>query len=558
MTAEYGVTRFEFDEENDVKSYGVLFTDVTHGTPPFRPLYLMTSWLDGYQGFEKAYERLSVPSSKGWDIRCKDGYPLACLILTTDEEAKDRAVVFREMIRPYIVDGENLWNKSKSELEKAYEDLKAQFRLDTYGAITTLRNVDLYQMFQNFLVLSVKQWDVHMEFMVPIYYLFGLFEQMCGELLHIDHGNPLFSKLMAGFDSMAFKFNREIWKLGKRAIELGIGEVFTETADNQELISKLGTSGAGKKWLPEYEAFLKVYGWRCERMDDWATPSWLEKPSLGMPTIRIAISTGGASTIDAKREQAVKERSQAEKDILGKVSADQREWFEALMKAAQMAGYWSEDHTYYLDLYNGALGRWITREIGRRFADAGVIDDPEDVYFLIVGEIQKALIPMGRVKLQRYVKARKKEWKGYLKVTPQLFYGNAELMRKMVKTDPVISAVACMPNVREQLKADLYGGASAPGVAEGIARVVMTENELGNLLPGEILVAPGTSAQWTPVFEIIKGIVADGGGALSHAVIVAREYGIPAVTGCQKATATIKTGDRVKVDGDLGIVHILR
>src|ERR1039458_9893707 len=119
MTAEYGVTRFEFDEENDVKSYGVLFTDVTHGTPPFRPLYLMTSWLDGYQGFQKAYERLSVPSSKGWDIRCKDGYPLACLILTTDEESKDRAVVFREMIRPYIVDGENLWNKSKSELAGA-------------------------------------------------------------------------------------------------------------------------------------------------------------------------------------------------------------------------------------------------------------------------------------------------------------------------------------------------------------------------------------------------------------------------------------------------------
>ncbi len=88
--------------------------------------------------------------------------------------------------------------------------------------------------------------------------------------------------------------------------------------------------------------------------------------------------------------------------------------------------------------------------------------------------------------------------------------------------------------------------------------MIMTESELGNLLPGESLVAPGTSAQWTPVFEIIKGIVTDGGGALSHAVIVAREYGVPAVTGCQKATATIKTGDRVKVDGDLGIVHILR
>jgi pyruvate,water dikinase len=86
----------------------------------------------------------------------------------------------------------------------------------------------------------------------------------------------------------------------------------------------------------------------------------------------------------------------------------------------------------------------------------------------------------------------------------------------------------------------------------------MNESQLGDLQPGEILVAPATSAQWTPVFEIIKGLVTDGGGALSHAVIVAREYGIPAVTGCQTATSTIKTGDRVKVDGDLGIVCIGR
>ena len=76
--------------------------------------------------------------------------------------------------------------------------------------------------------------------------------------------------------------------------------------------------------------------------------------------------------------------------------------------------------------------------------------------------------------------------------------------------------------------------------------------------PGDILVAPGTSAQWTPAFEIITGIITDGGGALSHAVIVAREYGIPAVVGCLEATQKIKTGDKVKVDGDLGLVYILQ
>jgi pyruvate,water dikinase len=559
MTAEYGVTRFEFDEENDIKNYGVLFTDVTHGTPPFRPLYLMTSWLDGYQGFQKAYERLSVPTSKGWDVRCKDGYPLPAIILVSEEETKARAVVFREKIRPYIVDSLGLWNKRKADLEKDYRDLKAKFGLlESYQGISKLENVELYQMFQDFLVLSVKQWDVHMEFMVPVYYLFGLFEQMCRELVDIDHTDPLFSRLMAGFDSTAFKFNREIWKLGNCAIELKVADTFMKTADNEEVLARLATTASGKQWLADYDEFLKVYGWRCERMDDWATPSWLEKPSMGISSIRMAISTGGTSTIDAKREQAVKDRKQAEQEMLAKVPVDQRDWFQALMKAAQMAGYWSEDHTYYLDLYNGALGRWITLEIGRRFANAGVIDAAEDVYFLIVGEIQRALIPMGKVKLQRYAAARKKEWEGYLKVTPKLFYGDPELMRENVRKDPVISCVACVPKVREELKADLYGGASAPGVAEGIARVVITENELSSVQPGEILVAPATSAPWTPVFEIIKGLVTDGGGALSHAVIVAREYGVPAVTGCLKGTSTIKTGDRLRVDGDLGIVRILR
>jgi len=279
---------------------------------------------------------------------------------------------------------------------------------------------------------------------------------------------------------------------------------------------------------------------------------------LGIMPVKMAISTGGASTIEAKKEQAEKERKEAEKEILAKVSVDQRDWFESLMKAAQMAGYWSEDHSYYCDLYTGALGRWVTREIGRRFADAGVIDDPEDIYFLLVGEINKALIPMGRVKLHRYVQARKKEWEGYLKVTPEIFYGNPEFMGEMARKDPVITAASAVPNVREELKADLYGGASAPGIAEGMARVIMTENELGEIQPGEILVAPGTSAQWTPAFELIKGIVTDGGGALSHAVIQAREYGIPAVTGCQEATRKIKTGDKVKVDGDLRVVFIAR
>jgi pyruvate,water dikinase len=559
MTAVYGVTQFEFDEENDIKNYGVWFCDITHGTPPWKPLYILHSWLwPGYRGIQRAYEQLSVPTSRGWDIRCKDGYPYPSVLLTTDEEAKERAVIFRVKIRPYIENFACMWNKSKADLQKSYEDLRKTYGLETYESITKLSNIDLLQIFEAFLAVDTKVWDVHMEFFVSVYYLFGLFEQMCRELLGIGHSSVLFSKAMAGFDSMAFKFNREIWALGKRAANLGLSETFSTTVDGGELLAALERSATGKTWLAEYSEFLKVYGWRCERMTDWATPSWLEKPSLGMPLIKVAVAAGGDSTIEAKYTQASKDREQAEKDILAKVPVEQRDWFEALMKSAQMAGYWSEDHTYYCELYSCAMGRWITREIGRRFANASVLDDPEDIYFLIVSEIKKGLIPMGHVSLRHYAKSRKAEWQGYLKITPQMFYGNPEFMKEMVRKDPVILAASCVPNIRPELKADLYGGASAPGVAEGVARVIMNESQLGDLQPGEILVAPATSAQWTPVFEIIKGLVTDGGGALSHAVIVAREYGIPAVTGCQTATSTIKTGDRVKVDGDLGIVCIGR
>jgi pyruvate,water dikinase len=292
-------------------------------------------------------------------------------------------------------------------------------------------------------------------------------------------------------------------------------------------------------------------------MLDWATPNWIEKPGLGIPPIKVAITKGGTLSIDQRREEAIKEREETKKNIISRVAENQRGWFITLMEAAQNAGYWSEDHSYYLDLYCSAMGRWVTKEIGRRFAESGVISDSQDIYFLVADEIEKAMIPMGKVKLGQYVDRRKKEWESYLNTTPKPYYGNISLVQEMVKKDPVITVSTSAPIVREGVKADLYSAASAPGVVEGFARVIMTEDKIGEIQQGEILIAPGTSAQWTPVFEIIAGIVTDGGGALSHAVIVAREYGIPAVVGCLEATRKIKTGDRVKVDGDLGLVYIL-
>jgi phosphohistidine swiveling domain-containing protein len=388
------------------------------------------------------------------------------------------------------------------------------------------------------------------------YYISGLFQQMWRDLFRTEASiDPFFSKLMTGYESQDHRVVRELWRLGRQAVEMGLGEVFN-IDDNEKVIQELGKSKTGIQWLEKYNEFLLEHGWRCERMHAYDTPAWIEKPSLGIGRIRILMNKG-VFPLDAEQDRVIEERKRGEKEVLAKVPEAQREVFRLLMGAAQKSGYWSEDHTYYCDFYAGSIGRWILTEFGRRFAEQGCIDSPEDIHFLHPNEIRKAAIPMGKINLRPYVEPRKKAWEENLTIDPPPFYGDISQAQAVLRSDPTLAVSTQLPIVREELKADLYGAAAAPGSVEGVARVITSADKLSEIKMGEILVAPGTSAAWTVAFSIIKGLVTDGGGALSHPVIMAREYGIPCVAGCLEATAKIKTGQKIKVDGNLGVVYIL-
>ncbi len=103
----------------------------------------------------------------------------------------------------------------------------------------------------------------------------------------------------------------------------------------------------------------------------------------------------------------------------------------------------------------------------------------------------------------------------------------------------------------------LKGMAASPGIAEGVARVLSSPDQLGELQKGDILVTPVTAPSWAPVFGKISAAVTDIGGMMSHAAIVCREYGLPAVTGTGNAASKIKTGMRLRVDGNTGTVTVL-
>jgi pyruvate,water dikinase len=103
----------------------------------------------------------------------------------------------------------------------------------------------------------------------------------------------------------------------------------------------------------------------------------------------------------------------------------------------------------------------------------------------------------------------------------------------------------------------LNGAAASPGQVEGVARVVRSVEEIGNVRDGEILVCGSTSPAWAPIFSKIGATVTDVGGVMSHAAIVCREYGLPAVVGTGRATSSIRTGQTIQVDGTAGVVRVL-
>jgi len=95
----------------------------------------------------------------------------------------------------------------------------------------------------------------------------------------------------------------------------------------------------------------------------------------------------------------------------------------------------------------------------------------------------------------------------------------------------------------------------SPGVAEGPARIVRDGFEFSKLLPGDVLIPPYPNPSWTPLFQRAIAVVVDSGSVASHAAIVARAYGIPAVMSTVTGTHTLHNGDLVRVDGSKGVVY---
>lgn len=195
---------------------------------------------------------------------------------------------------------------------------------------------------------------------------------------------------------------------------------------------------------------------------------------------------------------------------------------------------------------------YLVRHFALRAGALTGLDD--DIFYLSFDELNALLV--GNDTATQHIPQRKATHQKYASLPPypSIIRGRFDPVKWANSLDRQIHWFDARGKQHKPSSSDLRGFGGAAGVVEGIVRVIHSLDEADTLQDGEILVTNTTNIGWTPLFPRASAIITDIGAPLSHAAIVARELGIPAVVGCGNATAHLKTGDRVRVNGGQGIV----
>jgi pyruvate,water dikinase len=311
------------------------------------------------------------------------------------------------------------------------------------------------------------------------------------------------------------------------------------------------------------ETFLKRYGVRGVAELDIGRPRWADDPAFLLQVLKSYLQiTDPEQAPDRVFERRARE-AEASIEKLAQVLRERpngwRKAFLARFMAKQvraLAGLRELPKFMVVSLM--ALIRGCLRASGERMAGAGLLEKPEDIFFLKLEELEE-LAPWQKADNSWEASARLAAFPN--QSLAEVIAGRQERYereksRKQVPRLLLSDGQAFYGEVQGS-KADgndtLVGSPVSPGVVEGRVQVVYDPRS-AQLQPGDILVCPGTDPAWTPLFLAAAGLVMEVGGMMTHGSVVAREYGIPAVVGVHQATSRLRTGQRVRVDGTRGEV----
>ncbi|MFE2502142.1 rifamycin-inactivating phosphotransferase [Streptomyces rubiginosohelvolus] len=294
------------------------------------------------------------------------------------------------------------------------------------------------------------------------------------------------------------------------------------------------------------DTYLRRYGMRCVAEIDITRPRWSEHPATLVPLILDNVRNFGPGAAERRFEQGRQRALATEQDVLARLRAlpdGERKADETKRMIDQVrafAGY-REYPKYGIVCRYFLYKQALSEEAGRLVGD-GVIDEPEDVFHLTFQEFEDVV--RSRRADPRLIARRKEAFRSYEALTPpRVLTSDGEAVNGAYRRDDVPAGA-------------LAGLAVSTGSVEGRARVILDLAD-AELEEGDILVTRFTDPSWSPLFLGVAGLVTEVGGLMTHGAVIAREYGLPAVVGVDRATRLIRDGQRIRVHGTDGYVEIL-
>ncbi|MGZ4331830.1 MAG: PEP-utilizing enzyme [Solirubrobacteraceae bacterium] len=524
----------------------------------------------------------AVPPAMGIDYRIVNGYVYISGNPVTDpDQIAERADFFQKRAGYYFSNWSELYGKWKDKMRALIaelEDLQVP-QLPKYEpdevAFGDDRNTAFYEVLDAYgraLRLCDLMWQHHFEFLLLGYGAYATFAEFCKEQLP-DIPDQHIAQMVAGIDVLLFRPDAELRRLAHMAIDTGVDGAFVEGRTPAQIDSELVASEAGRAWLSELEKVKDP--WFNMATGDGLYHyyrSWLDDPSIPYASLIGHINALRAGEqITRPTDEIERERERLASEYEALLEQEVRGAFNELLSLSRTVFPYVEEHKFFCDYW--FLTRWWNkiREFGALLAEHGFLEDGEDIFQLTRHEVASAFDelvltwatggrPLGPLHWPPIVARRKQILERLAEWTPPPALG----VTPDAVTDPMTIMLWGVTTERVQEWARqqdgghvLNGAAASPGVVEGAARVVRSVDQIADIRDGEILVCGSTSPAWAPIFSKITATVTDVGGVMSHAAIVCREYGLPAVVGTGRATSQIRNGQKIRVDGSAGTVTLL-
>ncbi|MEV0598197.1 rifamycin-inactivating phosphotransferase [Streptomyces sp. NPDC050315] len=319
-----------------------------------------------------------------------------------------------------------------------------------------------------------------------------------------------------------------------------------ESIKDEDFLDVLAKLAGGAEVRDAIETYLDRYGMRCVGEIDITRPRWRERPTTLVPVILDNVRNFEPGAAERRFEQGRQKAAAKEQDVLARLRAlpdGDRKAAEAkrmIDRVRTFIGY--REYPKY-----GIVSRYFVYKQAllaeaERLVQAGVLAEQEDVFHLTFQEFHDVV--RGQRADARLIQQRKDAFRSYQALTlPRVLTSDGEALSGAYRRDDVPAGA-------------LVGLPVSVGTVEGRARVIL-DMAKADLEAGDILVTAYTDPSWSPLFVGIAGLVTEVGGLMTHGAVIAREYGLPAVVGVERATRLIRDGQRIRVHGTDGYVEIL-